>query len=295
MAYRIMTRRRIVEHIAAQFESQLGYALDLDHPETFNEKLQWLKLNYRDPLMTRCTDKIGVRDYVADTAGREYLTEMLAVFDSAADIDFEALPSRFVLKTTNGSGTNIFCPDKDELDITQARAQLASWLRPSASQYNLGYEWGYKNVVPRSLCEEYLGDAGTIKDYKFFCFAGEPRLIYVSTEHGSKADIDMDFMDVEWRRLPYRRTSYAWHDAVPEHPKHLDVMVDLARRLAQPFPFVRVDLYEIDSRVLFSELTFYPANGTGAFENLEHDREIGAMLPLPRKRHAARPMELQRI
>jgi len=278
---RYTPRRQIRAHIERQYRDAFGTALDLDDPRTFNEKLQWLKVYYRDRLLVTGSDKYAVRGHVREVVGEDYLIPLLGVHERAADVDFEALPSRFVLKTTNGSGTNILCTDRDRLDPDATRARLEAWLRPEASQYHLGYEWGYRDVPPRILCEEMIADPGTLRDYKFFCFNGEARFVYVATEYGDKSSIEMDFVDLAWRRLPYERTSYAPHPVVPDRPACFGEMLDVARRLAAPFPFVRVDLYETDGRVWFGELTFYPANGTGAFRDPAHDREIGDLLRLP--------------
>ena len=286
------------KHNADMFSMALGYDLRYDRPQTFNEKLNWLKFNYRDPLMTMCSGKDTVREYVSNTLGvkvNRYLTKLVGKgpYSSVNDIDFDTLPKSFALKLNNGSGTNIICSDKTNLNIKQTKEQLEEWLMPEYNHYYNFYEWGYKNVKPKIVCEEYLGDWGSIRDYKVFCFNGEPRFFYVSDEFdSSKKIIDMDYLTLDWQPTGYVRKSYKPPEKPFNRPVSLDEMIVIAKKLAKPFPFVRVDFFEIDSTPKVAELTFYPAAGYGAFEKVEHDLEIGKMLRLPKPMNSARLLEI---
>lgn len=281
--YKFTPKKQVASHINQQYRNIFGRDVDFDNPKTINEKIQWLKIHYRDSKLTKCTDKYAVRKYVAKTIGKKYLPGLIGVYSSVDEINFESLPHKFALKTTNGSGTNIICSNIDNFKVDVARQRLSDWLKPESNHYYHGYEWSYKYIKPKIICEEFLGEQGNLKDYKFFCFNGVPRFIYVSTEYGSKEQIDIDFFDTNWNKLPYTRKAYKGHGNTPEKPQNLQLMLNLATKLAKDFPFVRIDFFDTKDRVVFSEMTFYPANGVGAFEDYQHDLEIGSMLSLPKK------------
>lgn len=265
--------------IARQFRRNVGYRLSTSRPRSFNEKLQWLKLYHRDPLMTLCADKYLVRDYVADVIGKKYLTELYGVYDSEDDINFTTLPDKFVLKTNNGSGTNIICTSKAALDVEATKFALSKWLT-GEDLYAVSFEWAYKNISPKIICEELLVPArgNDLIDYKIMCFNGKAQIVFTCTDR--KSSLKVDFFDLTWCRLPFTRKFNNSERSITR-PKNLDAMIRLAEKLAEPFPFVRVDFYDLDSRVVFGELTFYPGNGMEPFEPVSWDYEIGAMLRLP--------------
>lgn len=296
---KLRTVNSIKRHNSMMFKSALGYDLNYDNPRTFNEKLNWLKFNYRDPLMSECSGKDTVRSFICRTLGEDdsvnYLTKFEGggVYSHSSEIDFDSLPSQFVLKLNNGSGQNIICTDKSKLSIKDTIDTLDKWLSPEFNHYYNFYEWGYKNTTSTIVCEEFLGDWGSVRDYKFFCFNGEPRFVYVSNEFDSeKKHIDMDYLNLDWSPTGYVRKSYKPPASPFDKPRHLDLMIDLSRRLSGPFPFVRVDFFEVDDILKIAELTFYPAAGYGAFEDISQDREIGDMLFLPNKLRAARLISL---
>lgn len=290
----VRTQKRLNAEI---FESTMGYKLDYSNPRTFNEKLNWLKFNWRDTLVTKCSAKDTVREYVVDTLGKnsgKYLTSLVGegVYFRAEDVDFESLPNQFALKANNGSGTNIICSDKSKLDIKQTKETLSQWLNPKNNYFYHKFEWGYKNIKPAIVCEEYLGDWGAVRDYKIFCFNGEPRFIYVSNEFDSrKKHIDMDYLTLDWKPTGYTRKAYKPPKEIFKKPTSLDEMINVAKKLSGPFPFVRVDFFEVKGTPKVAEMTFYPSGGTGAFENIEHDYEIGFMLSLPKAKNRARVFE----
>jgi hypothetical protein len=263
-----------------RFAQDVGYAPDFDNPQTFNEKIQWLKLNYRDPLMIQCADKYTVRDYVKETVGEEYLIKLLGVYDHAEDIDFDALPNKFALKASRGWNMQVICKDKKQLDTDIARRIADKWLDPKSNHYYRSYEWNYKDATPRIICEEYIEDvdSGDLKDYKFHCFNGEPKVIDACSNR--EEDLKIDWYDTEWNRIDMQGNHPNSETGV-EKPKHLDEMLELARQLSKPFPFVRVDFYEAGGKILFGELTFTPAAGFTAFKPLEWDYRLGDMLELP--------------
>lgn len=260
-----------------QFWWKQGRFPNLKDPQTFNEKLQWLKLQEPTALQVQCADKYAVRDYVADKLGKEYLVPMLGIYRSAEEIDFDALPDRFVLKATHGSGWNLICRDKSKLDISAARAKAAKWLR--SNFYRVGRERVYKNISPGVIAEEFLEgpDGMSPPDYKIFCFHGEPQVVEVDSDRHTKHL--RTFFGTEWNKLPVK-LDYPLHPTAPARPKTLKSMLEAARTLSQPFPFVRVDLYEVQDEKFFGELTFVPAKATKVFEPAGYDLQLGTLLKL---------------
>lgn len=288
------------KHNAEIFKASVGYDLDYNSPKTFNEKLNWLKFNYRDPLITVCSGKDTVREYVVDVLGEEegskYLVNLVGegIYDSVNDIDFTKLPDKFVLKVNNGSGKNIICNSKCDLIIEDVMNKLTEWTRPEANHYYNFYEWGYKNVQTRIVCEEFLGNWGEVRDYKFFCFNGEPRFVYVSDEFDSnKENIDMDYLNLDWSKTGFIRKSYKPPVRPFKKPESLMQMINIAKKLSNKFPFVRVDFFDVNNSPKVVEMTFYPAAGYGAFENKENDIEMGSMLYLPKKLNHAKMFAIE--
>lgn len=265
--------------ISLQYKRFTGRRLNLHQPRSFNEKIQWLKLHYRHPLLTQCADKWRVRDFVRERAGSDVLNDVYGVYDSGAQIDASRMPQAFVLKATHGSGWNILCPDKDRIDWDHVRADIDRWL--ASDYYRLGREWVYKDIRPRIVCERYLTeDSGKPpRDFKFFCFDGEPAMVQVDYDRFEKHTRNL--YDLDWRRLPFT-LHYPAHTGEDAVPPNLAEMIDVARKLARSFPFVRVDLYSVGGRCLFGELTFYPGNGYEHFRPLRCDRELGDRLRLPK-------------
>lgn len=267
-------------YIRAKYYKNFGKLPNLKHPITFNEKLQWLKLHDRRPEYTRMVDKYEAKNCVAEIIGDEYIIPTLGVWDRAEDIDFEALPNQFVLKATHDSGRVIICKDKSKLDIEQAVKDMKASL--NRNFYAVTREWPYKNVKPRIIAEQYMqdDDSDELKDYKFFCFNGIPKFFKI--DFGRFTEHHANYYDIHGNLLPFGEQALP---PLPEkelpQPHTLSMMVEIARKLSQGISFVRVDLYEINVRVYFGELTFFPASGTGKFTPPEWDVRIGNLLKLP--------------
>lgn len=264
------------------FYSRVGYKLDLNNPKTFNEKLQWLKLNNRKPEMVKMVDKVDAKEYVAKIIGEEYIIPTLGVYDSVDEIDFDKLPNQFVLKCTHDSGGIVICSDKSKLDIEAAKAKLLSGLK--VNYYYQNREWPYKQVKPRIIAEQYMVDESgyELKDYKFFCFDGEVKLLFIASDRGSKTEeTKFDFFDTDFNHLPFLNGHPNATKPI-DRPKGFEKMKQIAARLSQGQPHLRVDLYDINGRIYFGELTFYHWSGMTPFEPKEWDYKLGEWIQLPR-------------
>ena len=267
--------------LSVQLGKVVDYKPDLDHPQTWNEKIQWLKLHYHNPLLTKCAFKYAVREYVKEKIGGQYLIPLLGVWDKPEDIDFDALPDAFALKVNWGSGQNIIVKDKNKFDRRRALAKLRKWMRPAGNHYYYGLEWAYKDIKPLAIAEKYIEQFnGQVFDYKFFCFDGKPYCIYVA-QYDEKHNCKISFLDLNWNLMP---VSYGKHQKVDgelKQPEKWQEMIDIARKLSAGFPFVRVDLYFVGGIVYFGELTFYPTSGYNPFHPFEANVQIGRMIKLP--------------
>lgn len=257
--------------------------LNLEKPETFNEKLQWLKIYDRNPLYTKLVDKYQVRDYIKQWLGDEYLIPLLGIWETPEEIDFQLLPDAFVLKCTHDSGSAIVCRNKSELNISVACKNLKK--RISKSHYWAGLEWPYKNVRPRIIAEDLLSDGNEkgLTDYKFFCFNGIPKFLYISSGLENHETAYISYYDFQGNKMPFRRSDYCGFPTMPEMPSKLNEMIQIAEKCAKKIgvAFVRVDLYQINERIYFSEFTFTPGGGYTPFVPNEYDKKIGEMLHLP--------------
>lgn len=261
------------------FPLRMGYKLNLKNPRRFNEKLQWLKLNNRKPEMVKMVDKVDVKEFVAKIIGNEYIIPTLGVYNSVDEIDFEKLPNQFVLKCTHDSGGIVICNDKSKLDIEAAKAKLRRGLK--VNYYYQNREWPYKQVKPRIIAEQYMVDetGWQLKDYKIFCFNGEPKFIEVDYDRyvGHKLNV----YDLNWEFIDFYMTSPNDKDVKIEKPKLLDKMLNFARQLAQEETFVRIDFYSIDDKIYFGEFTYTPGSGMIDFHPKVWDEKLGQMLQLP--------------
>jgi len=254
--------------------------LNLKNPQTFNEKLQWLKLYDCRSEYTMMVDKYAVKKYVAEKIGAEYIIPNLGVWDSPKEIDFGKLPNQFVLKCTHDSGSIVICKDKQKFDFNKARAKLDK--RFKRNLYYYGREWPYKNVKPRVIAEKYMEDTATheLRDYKIHCFHGEPKVILVCQDRYTDTGLTEDFYSVNWEHLDVKRPKHPNAKVKMEPPKELDLMLDLSRKLSKDIPFLRTDFYIINHQVYFSELTFYPASGFVKFIPESFDYQLGDWLKL---------------
>ena len=279
-----LAKRHIVrpeKFIRRKFYRNLGYTLNLDDPSTFNEKLQWLKLYWHHPLLPTLVDKYAVKDYIAKQIGKQYVIPTLGVWNNVDDIDWELLPDQFVLKCTHDSGGLVICSDKRQLDRKEAVKKLKKSM--ANNYYYNGFEWPYKNVKPRIIAEKYMRDpeADGLPDYKFFCFDGEVKAMFVATERNKKGvEVKFDFYDQDFNHLPFTN-GHPNSSKVITRNRGFDEMKELAGKLSKGFPHVRIDFYEIAGKVYFGEMTFYHNAGWIKFDPQEWDRIFGDWLKLP--------------
>lgn len=263
-----------------RYKSLIGKRLNLKNPRTYNEKLQWLKLYDRKPEYTKLVDKYEVKQYVANLIGGEYIIPTLAVWDNAEDLDIDALPNRFVLKCTHDSGSILICKNKEEFDLTAAKTYFKN--KRAKNMFWWGREWPYKHVRPRIIAEQYMEDSITseLRDYKFFCFNGEPKLMFIATDRQNKnKETAFDFFDLEYNHLPIKN-GHPFAEFLPEKPKNFEKMVELSKKLSVGIPHVRVDFYEVDDRIYFGEMTFFQNSGMVSVEPPEWDLKMGRWIDL---------------
>lgn len=269
------------EFLKKYFKAVFGYELDLENPKTYSEKLQWLKLHDRKDIYTTMVDKVDAKDYVAGIIGEEYIIPTLGVWENADDIDFDALPDQFVLKTTHDSHAVVICKDKSKLDAEAARAKMASGLK---RDYFIKYrEWPYKNVKPRIIAEQYMEDpeAGELIDYKFFTFDSEVKALFIATERNDPdVETKFDFYDPDFNHLDFVN-GHPNSDKPIKKPVNFEKMKELASILSKGTPELRVDFYEVEGKVYFGELTFYHWSGFQRYIPEKWDRIFGDWLTLP--------------
>ena len=267
-------------YVKIYYEYYTGKKLDLDHPEEFNAKIQWLKVFYKNPQLTKLVDKYAVREYVKEKVGEKYLNELIAVYDRASEVDFDALPDKFVIKGVHGCHFNLIVPDKSRLKPLKARYLMTKWMNKN-QYYRGGLEWAYKDVPPRLIAERYLSEMGknVINDYKFFCYSGIPKFVQVDIGRG--IENFRCFYDMEWNKQQFVVGNITYYKGELSPPQNFVEMKTVATKLAADFPFVRVDLYNIEGQIIFGEMTFYPSDGRNEFRPEEYNRILGNYLQLP--------------
>ena len=271
------------EIIKIQFKYALEYELNLENPQTFNEKMQWLKLYYHDPIMTISSDKYLAREYIKETVGEEYLVPLIGVWDRVEDIDFDKLPNQFVLKVNWGSGQNIIVKDKTQLDIEEAKNKLRDWMHPTSNHYYYSYEWCYKNIKPKIICEKYIEQSdGNLLDYKIFCFNGKPQYIQVHVNRFT--DHSCCTYDTNWNNQHFNPGIEKLYEYDIEKPNNLDIMLKYAALFSSKFIFLRIDFYYINNKTYIGELTIYPGSGLEKFSNYNVDVLLGSILELPKEK-----------
>ena len=265
-----------------QYRVRVGKKLNLTNPKSFNEKLQWLKLYDHNPIYPTIVDKLAVKEYVSNIIGEKYIIRTLGVWNSFEEIEFSKLPNQFVLKTTHGGGNTgvVICKDKASFDYSYAKRILELSLKKDA--YMISREWPYKYVPRRIIAEEYMEDTrtGELRDYKFFCFDGQPKALFVATQRQFREEPCFDFFDTDYNHLDFR-CSHPTADVVPEKPESFDEMLNLARMLSQGFTHVRVDLYDINGKPYFGELTLYHWEGLMPFYPDDWNNIWGTWINLP--------------
>lgn len=260
------------------FHARMGKKLNIDNPKTFSEKLQWLKLYDRNPMYEKLVDKYEVREYISKKIGEKYLIPLLGKYDNFEEINFDKLPSQFVMKCTHDSGGLVICKDKSQLDIEAARKKINKSLK--RNYYYHGREWPYKNIKPKIIIEKYMVDESgfELKDYKFFCFNGEPKSLFIATDRG--IDTRFDFFDMKFNHLPFWQ-HYRNSNKKINKPTGFKEMIELSEILSEGIPHVRVDFYDINGQIYFGELTFYHFSGMERFYPNKYDEIFGDWLDLP--------------
>lgn len=270
------------QYLKILFRIKMGKRLTLDRPKTYNEKLQWLKLYDRRPLYTQLADKYDVRRYVKRTIGAEYLIPLVGgPWNHFDEIDFSKLPEQFVIKCTHDSGGLIICKDKRTLDIGMAKKKMERCLMHR--YYDGQREWPYKNIKPRIIAEEYKEDIRDheLRDYKFFTFDGQPKVLFIATERGLPGEeTKSDFFDINFNHLDFTN-GHPNADVPPHKPERFEEMKILAGKLSEGIPQVRVDFYEVEGRVYFGEMTFFHWSGMKPFQPAKWDRIFGDWIKLP--------------
>lgn len=267
-------------YLRKMFKATMGYPLDLEHPRTFNEKLQWLKLHDRKPIYTTMVDKYAVKDYVAGIIGEEYIIPTLGVWDSFDEIDFGSLPDQFVLKCTHDSGGLVVVKDKRKMDMNAAKKKISRSLK--RNYFYLGREWPYKDVKPRVIAEKYMEDSSTgeLRDYKFFCFGGVAKCYKVDFDRFIEHRANYFTMDGELMKLGEEVCPPNFERDI-RPPDNIGKIKELAETLSESVPFLRADFYDADGKIYFGELTFFPASGFGEFIYESNDRLFGNWIKLP--------------
>ena len=278
-------KRRLSDkaYLSLQYRCFIGKSINWDNPTSFTEKLQWLKLCNRTPEHSVMVDKYEVKEYVAQTIGSEHIIPTYGVWDRFEDIDFDSLPNQFVLKCTHDSGGLVICKDKQTLDKKAARRKIEKSLH--RDYYLAGREWPYKNVPKRVIAEKFISPSqnsvtADLPDYKFFCFNGKVKFFKV--DFGRFVEHHANYYSSEGKLLNFGEKGL---DPDPNYPIELPInlgeMISLAEKLSENEPFLRVDFYNVNGKIFFGELTFYPASGMGQFNPTEYDDWIGNLLSLP--------------
>ena len=271
-------------YLKLMFRVKMDRKLDLKTPKTYNEKLQWLKLYDRKPEYSTMVDKYEAKKYIAEQVGEEYIIPTIGVWEKFDDIDFDALPDQFVLKCTHDSGGLVICQDKSKLDLAAVRAKIERCL--TTDYYLRGREWPYKNVKPRIIAEKFIedGDNQYLMDYKFFCFNGNPKCLYICRMQPGDATDYLEFLSLDWKRLPFTRGGHIRFEKLPPKPVNYEKMLEFSKKLSEGLPSLRVDFYEVGGKLYIGELTFFTGSGYIEFDPPEWDEKIGQWLELPPKK-----------
>ncbi len=264
------------------FRSKIGYDLNLEYPTSFNEKLQWMKYYWNDSQATKCSDKVEVREYIQQLGYAHLLNEVFGVYSSYDEIDFDTLPDKFVMKVNHGSGQNIVCQDKNELNHKKLSRLFRKWLKSNHYYYSL--EQVYKGIESKIIIEKFIEtkDNKPPIDYKFFCFDGDIEYLFIATDRG--VGTKFDFFDLEWNHIEVKNY-YPNNPNLPEKPDRLDEMIQLAKEISKGFPHMRVDFYYENGEIIFGECTFFHFSGLKKFEPVEFDYELGKIFDIEKWRN----------
>lgn len=289
----ITKQKSIINNI---FKKKLGYDMDWDNPQSFNQKIMWLKLNYQNPLIIQCCDKFAVKEYVSNIIGEEYVVPVIDWWTNPDDIDFDKLPDSFVLKVNWASGYNIIVPNKKDINEKEVRVKLRAWIKPSANSYYQLFNWGYKYVRPIIYAEEYISeieDTTQVYDYKFLCFDGVCKAMFITTNRFTNKTYN--WFDADFNEFPFIWGNAPKTKGGVKKPKYFEKMKFIAEKLAKPFPFVRVDFYEVGDNIYVGEMTFYTYGGIAPFEPRKYDFEMGKLINLPKPIYFDDFMWLERL
>jgi len=286
LRYRILSLLRFVpdkQMLQLQYWIKFRRKLNLKDPRRFTEKIQWYKLYYKDMLMPRCSDKYQVREYIKSKGLEHILNELYCVFERPEDIRLDQLPEKFVLKLSNGSGTNLLCRDKSLLNEEAVQKEFKDFIFKVKA--NLGREWPYLKVKPVIIAERLLEDEShlnnAINDYKIFCYNGKPEYVICISDRYSDQCNHLVY-DTDWNKIHAASEDARLEEDAPR-PENLEEMLDIARKLSEDFPFARIDLYSLEGKVCFGEITFYPWSGYMEYEPDEFDFVLGEKFELIRK------------
>ena len=268
--------------LSTMFYEKTGFFPNLKEPKSFNEKLNWMKLNYYNPNRSRCVNKYEFKNYIKEKLGDGYIIPLIGVYDDVNDIDFDKLPEKFVIKTTsNGGSVGVdIIKDKSKINIDALKFKYNNLLQNWSIAYYDNLSNTCKGLTNRIIIEKYIEQLdGQLNDYKFHCFHGEPKFVLAVEDRDFKGGYKLEFVDMNWKRLPFHRGNKK-NLIHSTKPKCFDEMVRISKILSKDFPFVRVDFYEVDNKLYIGELTFNPCGGFGKFAPVEWDYKIGKLLDL---------------
>lgn len=271
------------DFLKRKYKLKFGESLDLENPQKFQEKLQWVKLNDRKPIYHQMVDKYDAKKFISERVGEQYVIPTLGIWEKFDDIDFDSLPNKFIIKNTHDSGNYYICKDKLKLDkkVMKSRLRIKTLNR---DYYVENREWPYKGLKPRIIAEPLLEDinAPYLRDFKFYCFNGEPRIFYITSDKGGNLPTKQDFFDIEGNHLDIQDISYPNNPVkTPDLPINLSEMVELCKSLSRDTYHLRVDLYEINGKVYVGELTFFEGSGFCAFSPEKYNLLLGEWIKLP--------------
>ena len=280
--YETLDEDQYPKYLAKYYKKATGENLDWNHLNTYTEKMQWSKLYDKNPLKTTLSDKYAVRDWIEGKIGSEYLIPLLGVWNNFDEIDFSKLPTQFVLKTNHASGTNIIVHDKEKLDLDEAEKFFEKALKKNQT-FSFGFQLHYDDIEPKIIAEELIQDSeGQLNDYKFICFDGEVHYCWVDV--GRNTNHKRNVYDLDWNLQDWNQHTYANTDMELPRPKNYDLMIDLAKELCQGFSHVRVDLYNVDGKIYFGEMTFTNGSGFELIHPHSANLHLGSLWDLPIKK-----------
>ena len=269
-------------YIQLYYRLRTGRKLNMKNPTTFNEKIQWMKFNYRFPLQSVVSDKLLVRDYVKEKIGKEYLIPLLGKWKKFDEIDFDTLPDQFVLKCNHDSGGLVVCRDKSALDYKKAKNKIEKSLK--SNFYTIGREYQYRNIKPMILCEKFISENGKVPmDYKIYCFNGKQDVMLVCRNRFSNDSHKAEYLfyDQNWKFLPWIKGDEKKKDPKLPRPENLNEMLEVAKKLSEDFIYARIDLYNVNGKIYFGEITLSPNSGFYSGLTEETDRILGEKIHIP--------------